>query len=75
MANYTAADVKDLRDRSVDGTLATGFDGYAIGGLSVGEPIPTMYEIVEGTAARLPGRGSAACTQTSSLKLVGVTKY
>ncbi len=32
----------DLRDRSVDGTLAIGFDGYAIGGLSVGEPVDVM---------------------------------
>ena len=34
----------DLRDRSVAGTVAVGFEGYAIGGLSVGEPTPTMYE-------------------------------
>ena len=29
----------DLRDRSVAGTLDVGFDAYAIGGLSVGEPV------------------------------------
>jgi queuine tRNA-ribosyltransferase len=45
---------KDLRDRSVEGTLAIGFDGYAIGGLSVGEPTDSMYDIVEHTAAQLP---------------------
>ncbi len=46
---------KDLRDRSVAGTVAVGFDAYAIGGLSVGEPIDAMYDIVEHTAAQLPG--------------------
>ena len=45
---------QDLRDRSAVGTRAVGFDGYAIGGLSVGEPTPTMYEIVEATAEQLP---------------------
>ena len=29
---------KDLRDESVAGTVAVGFEAYAIGGLSVGEP-------------------------------------
>jgi queuine tRNA-ribosyltransferase len=45
---------QDLRDRSVSGTVALDFEGYAIGGLSVGEPTPIMYEIAEATAARLP---------------------
>ena len=45
---------KILRDRSVAGTLAVGFDGYAIGGLSVGEPVEQMYEITAHTAAQLP---------------------
>jgi queuine tRNA-ribosyltransferase len=44
----------DLRTASVEGTLAIGFDAYAIGGLSVGEPIPLMYDITEQTAAQLP---------------------
>ncbi len=43
-----------LRDRSVAGTLAVGFDAYAIGGLSVGEPASTMYDVVAHTAAQLP---------------------
>jgi queuine tRNA-ribosyltransferase len=30
------------------------FDGYALGGLSVGEPIPIMYEVLQATADRLP---------------------
>ena len=43
-----------LRERSVDGTLEIGFEGYAIGGLSVGEPVGLMYSITEGVCARLP---------------------
>jgi len=45
---------QDLRDASADATMAAGFEGYAIGGLSVGEPIDVMYAVVESTAARLP---------------------
>jgi queuine tRNA-ribosyltransferase len=45
---------QDLRDRSVAGTVALGFDGYAIGGLSVGEPPAQMYDITTRTAAQLP---------------------
>src|SRR5436190_2895895 len=45
---------KDLRDRSVAGSLAIGFDAYAIGGLSVGEPVDQMYDMVAHTAAQLP---------------------
>ena len=45
---------QDLRDASADATVAVGFEGYAIGGLSVGEPVDMMYAVVEATAARLP---------------------
>jgi queuine tRNA-ribosyltransferase len=45
----------DLRRQSVDGTLAIGFEAYAIGGLSVGEPISIMYDVTEQTAQLLPG--------------------
>jgi queuine tRNA-ribosyltransferase len=45
---------RDLRDHSVAGTIAVGFDGYAIGGLSVGEPVKVMYDITAHTAAQLP---------------------
>ena len=38
----------------MEGTTAIGFEAYAIGGLSVGEPIPLMYDITEQTAALLP---------------------
>jgi queuine tRNA-ribosyltransferase len=47
---------KDLRDRSAAGTVAVGFEGYAIGGLSVGEPTDVMYDITAHTAAQLPAR-------------------
>ncbi len=43
-----------LRASSARETVALGFDGYAIGGLSVGEPVDVMYRVVAGTAARLP---------------------
>ena len=45
---------QDLRDASADATVAIGFDGYAIGGLSVGEPAELMYQITARTAGRLP---------------------
>jgi queuine tRNA-ribosyltransferase len=44
----------DLRQESADALVAIGFDGYAIGGLSVGEPIDMMYTVVEETTRRLP---------------------
>jgi queuine tRNA-ribosyltransferase len=43
-----------LRARSVELTVSIGFDGYAIGGLSVGESTDEMYRIIEGTASLLP---------------------
>jgi len=45
---------QDLRDQSADATIAIGFEGYAIGGLSVGEPIDLMYAVVSDTVRRLP---------------------
>ncbi len=44
----------DLRARSAAETIAIGFEGYAIGGLSVGEPVDVMYDIVGHTAPLLP---------------------
>jgi queuine tRNA-ribosyltransferase len=43
-----------LRDRSLEGLVRTGFDGYAIGGLSVGESKPEMSRILHHTAPCLP---------------------
>jgi len=45
---------QDLRDQSADATIEIGFEGYAIGGLSVGEPIDLMYAVVSDTVRRLP---------------------
>ena len=44
----------DLRALAVDQLLEIGFDGYAMGGLSVGEPHALMMDIAEHTAALLP---------------------
>jgi queuine tRNA-ribosyltransferase len=43
-----------LRDRSLEGLVRIGFDGYALGGLSVGESKPEMLRILQHTAPRLP---------------------
>ncbi len=43
-----------LRDESVAGLVDIGFDGYAIGGLSVGEPKEEMLRLLAHTAPRLP---------------------
>ena len=43
-----------LRDRSLAGLTNIGFDGYAIGGLSVGEPKEDMSRILAHTAPQLP---------------------
>ena len=45
---------QELRDESAAATVAIGFEGYAIGGLSVGEPVDLMYSIVGDTTRRLP---------------------
>ena len=43
-----------LRKESAERTIEIGFDGYAIGGLSVGEPRNLTREIVESTIEHLP---------------------
>ena len=45
---------EDLRDRSLAGLTGIGFDGYAIGGLSVGEPKHDMQRTLKHVAPRLP---------------------
>ena len=45
---------KDLRSASVEATVEIGFEAYAIGGLSVGEPVDVMYDVVGFTAPLLP---------------------
>jgi queuine tRNA-ribosyltransferase len=44
----------DLREESAQRTVEMGFEAYAIGGLSVGEPIDVMYDIVSRTTPHLP---------------------
>jgi queuine tRNA-ribosyltransferase len=44
----------ELRTESVQATVAIGFEAYAIGGLSVGEPVDVMYDVVAHTARQLP---------------------
>ena len=43
-----------LREESAKHTVDVGFEAYAIGGLSVGEPPPVMYDIVSHTTPFLP---------------------
>ena len=43
-----------LRDESLAGLLEIGFDGYAIGGLSVGEPKEDMLRVLQHVGPRLP---------------------
>ncbi|OGW85798.1 MAG: tRNA guanosine(34) transglycosylase Tgt [Omnitrophica bacterium RIFCSPLOWO2_01_FULL_45_10] len=44
----------DLRKRAVEDLVSIGFDGYAIGGLSVGEPQNLIFEVADYTASLLP---------------------
>lgn len=45
---------KDLREKSAADLLSLDFDGYAIGGLAVGEPTETMYDLVNFTTDFMP---------------------
>lgn len=47
---------ESFRDESVDGLVDIGFEGYAIGGLSVGEPKDLMLQIMAHTTPRLPAQ-------------------
>ena len=44
----------DLRERCAQELVEIGFDGYAVGGVSVGEPRELMLEMTEKAAAELP---------------------
>ncbi len=44
----------ELRDESAEALTGLGFDGYALGGLAVGEGQEAMFEVVEGTVPALP---------------------
>jgi queuine tRNA-ribosyltransferase len=45
----------DLRRESLERTSEIGFDGYAIGGLSVGEEKPVMWDVVDQIVPLMPG--------------------
>ncbi len=45
---------RDLRKRSLEELAEIGFDGYAVGGLSVGEPKEEMYDIIRHVAPMMP---------------------
>jgi queuine tRNA-ribosyltransferase len=45
----------DLREKSAEAICSMGFEGHAIGGLSVGESTAEMYDLIAHTAPLLPG--------------------
>src|ERR1051326_200098 len=45
---------EELRRHSAAGTVAIGFDGYAIGGLAIGEGQATTFAMIDATAPSLP---------------------
>ena len=45
---------EDLREKSLAGLMEIGFDGYAIGGLAVGEPTDLTLQVMEKTSSRMP---------------------
>ncbi|ATW23959.1 tRNA guanosine(34) transglycosylase Tgt [Candidatus Formimonas warabiya] len=46
--------IRELREKSARDITSLGFPGYAIGGLSVGEPKPLMYQVLDYTVPLLP---------------------
>lgn len=67
---------RDLRENSAKDLVSLDFPGYALGGLSVGEPKPLMYEVLDYTVPLLPkekprylmGVGSPDCVIEGSLR-------
>ena len=53
-ASSRAAPTRACGPRAPERTVALGFDGYGIGGLSVGEPRPAMLEALAATVPHLP---------------------
>jgi queuine tRNA-ribosyltransferase len=45
---------KDIRKKSIEFIKALDFDGIAMGGLAIGEPISTMYEMIWASVSHLP---------------------
>ena len=44
----------ELRQRSLDALTAIGFEGYAVGGLAVGEGQDTMFQVLDGIVPSMP---------------------
>ena len=44
----------DLREKSIEALVRIGFDGYAVGGLAVGESQLQMFEVLEGLSRQFP---------------------
>ncbi len=67
---------KDLREQSVKEIINLDFPGYALGGLSVGEPKPLMYEVLDYTTPLMPkdkprylmGVGSPDCLVEGAIR-------
>lgn len=67
---------KDLREESVREMIKLDFPGYSIGGLSIGEPKPIMYDVLDWTAHLMPenkarylmGVGSPDCLIEGSIR-------
>jgi queuine tRNA-ribosyltransferase len=47
--------VDDLREASTRDLVSMGFDGYGIGGLSIGEPVEEMWRAIDGSIDLIPG--------------------
>jgi len=45
---------KNLREKSLKDLLEIGFDGYAIGGLGVGEGVSKMFEVIDFLVKKIP---------------------
>jgi len=45
---------RDLREKSAEGIIPLDFDGYALGGVSVGEPKELLYEVMEYSLPLIP---------------------
>jgi queuine tRNA-ribosyltransferase len=46
--------LEDLRSRSTGDLVGLGFDGYGIGGLSIGEPVEDMWRVIDASIGQLP---------------------
>lgn len=67
---------KELREKSVEEMTKIDFPGYSIGGLSIGEPKPILYEVLDWTVHLMPenkarylmGVGSPDCLIEGSIR-------